>query len=63
MPTAVYYPIPMHRQPAYGGHPVGPGGLPVTEAKAERVLSLPMHAWLEEDTQDRIVQAVASFGR
>ena len=52
----------MHRQPAYDGYPTGPQGLPVTEAKAERVISLPMHAWLDEETQDRIVAAVASFG-
>ena len=63
VPTAVYYPIPMHRQPAYAHHPVGPGGLPVTEEKAARVISLPMHAWLDEETQDRIVDAVAAFGR
>ena len=63
VPTAVYYPIPMHRQPAYAQYPTGPGGLPVTEAKAERVISLPMHAWLDEETQDRIVEAVAGFGR
>jgi dTDP-4-amino-4,6-dideoxygalactose transaminase len=63
VPTAVYYPIPMHRQPAYAHYPTGPGGLPVTESKAERVISLPMHAWLDEQTQDRIVEAVAGFGR
>jgi UDP-2-acetamido-2-deoxy-ribo-hexuluronate aminotransferase len=63
VPTAVYYPIPMHRQPAYAHHLAGPGGLPVTEAKAERVISLPMHAWLDEKTQDQIVEAVASYGR
>lgn len=61
VPTAVYYPIPMHRQPAYAHYPTGPQGLPVTEAKAERVISLPMHAWLDEETQDRIIEAVASF--
>ena len=61
VPTAVYYPIPMHRQPAYAHFPSGPQGLPVTEAKAERVISLPMHAWLDEETQDRIIEAVASF--
>jgi dTDP-4-amino-4,6-dideoxygalactose transaminase len=61
VPTAVYYPVPIHRQSPYARYPVGPGGLPVTEAAAERVLSLPMHADLDEATQDRIVAAVASF--
>ncbi len=61
-PTAVYYPIPLHRQPAYRQHPVGPGGLAVTEAKAERVVSLPMSAYLDEAVQDRVIAAVAGFG-
>jgi dTDP-4-amino-4,6-dideoxygalactose transaminase len=66
VPSAVYYPIPLHLQPAYDMHPRGPdssgkGGLPVTEAKKEIVISLPMHADLDEATQDRIVAAVASY--
>jgi UDP-2-acetamido-2-deoxy-ribo-hexuluronate aminotransferase len=61
VPTAVYYPVPMHMQPAYARFPQGAGGLPVTERIRERVLSLPMHADLDEATQDRIVDAVASF--
>lgn len=62
VPTAVYYPIPLHLQPAYEGYPRGPQGLPTTEAKAGVVLSLPMHADLDEATQDRIVAAVKSYG-
>ena len=57
VPTAVYYPIPLHRQPAYEHHPA-PGGLPVSDAAAARVISLPMHAYLDEPTQDRIIDAV-----
>jgi dTDP-4-amino-4,6-dideoxygalactose transaminase len=59
VPTAVYYPVPMHMQSAYA-FPVGPGGLPVTEAKAKTVLSLPMHAYLDAATQDRIISEIAS---
>jgi len=62
VPTAVYYPVPMHMQPAYGRFPQGAGGLPVTERLKDRVISLPMHPDLDEATQDRIVAAVASFG-
>nr|WP_314434092.1 DegT/DnrJ/EryC1/StrS aminotransferase family protein [uncultured Brevundimonas sp.] len=62
VPTAVYYPIPLHRQPAYRRHPIAPGGLAVTEAKAERVISLPMSAYLDEAVQDQVIAAVASFG-
>ncbi len=61
IPTAVYYPIPIHKQGVYSGYPVGPGGLPVTEAKAERVISLPMHPYLEPDVQDQIIAAVRAF--
>lgn len=43
VPTAVYYATPIHLQPAYAAFPRGP--LPVTEAKAGRVLSLPMSAY------------------
>lgn len=61
VPTAVYYPVPMHMQPAYSRFPQGAGGLPVTERLKDRVLSLPMHSDLDEATQDRIIAAVASF--
>jgi dTDP-4-amino-4,6-dideoxygalactose transaminase len=57
VPTAVYYPVPMHRQRAYDRFPA-PGGLPVTEAKAARVLSLPISADLDADTQAYIIDAV-----
>jgi dTDP-4-amino-4,6-dideoxygalactose transaminase len=61
IPTAVYYPVPMHRQIPYARFPVGPGGLPVSEAKAERVLALPMHAYLTEDVQDQIIEGVRGY--
>jgi dTDP-4-amino-4,6-dideoxygalactose transaminase len=63
VPTAVYYPVPMHEQGPYRRFPSAPGGLPVTEEKKSKVLSLPMHPYLDEETQDRIVEAVrASVG-
>ena len=58
IPTAVYYAKPLHRQVAYSGYPVAEGGLAVSEKLAEEVISLPMHAYLDGDTQDRIVAAV-----
>lgn len=61
VPTAVYYPVPMHLQPAYARFSYGPGSLPVTERLKDRVISLPMHADLDAPTQDRIIAAVASF--
>jgi dTDP-4-amino-4,6-dideoxygalactose transaminase len=61
VPTASYYPIPIHKQIPYAHHPLGPGGLPVSEAKADRVISLPMHPYLAEDVQDWIVDTVRAF--
>ncbi len=58
IPTAVYYPVPLHRQTAYANYPVAENGLPVSETLSEEVLSLPMHPYLDEATQDRIVAAV-----
>jgi dTDP-4-amino-4,6-dideoxygalactose transaminase len=58
IPTAVYYAKPLHRQAAYSGFPVADGGLAVSEKLAEEVISLPMHAYLDGNTQDRIVAAV-----
>jgi len=59
IPTAIYYAKPLHRQAAYSGYPVADGGLPVSEKLADEVISLPMHAYLDGETQDRIVAAVA----
>jgi UDP-2-acetamido-2-deoxy-ribo-hexuluronate aminotransferase len=58
IPTAIYYPKPLHRQQAYRHYPVVDSGLPASERLADEVLSLPMHAYLEETVQDRIVDAL-----
>jgi dTDP-4-amino-4,6-dideoxygalactose transaminase len=58
VPSAIYYPRPLHTQPPYLKFPAAPGGLPVTEHLAARVLSLPIHAYLDPATQDRIIEAV-----
>ncbi len=60
IPTAVYYPKPLHLQQAYRGFPVASGGLAVSERLADEVLSLPMHPYLDEATQDRIVDGMRS---
>ncbi|MFP1631669.1 DegT/DnrJ/EryC1/StrS family aminotransferase [Zhengella sp. ZM62] len=59
IPTAVYYPIPLHRQTAYETFPSDPAGMKATDLAAEEVLSLPMHAYLDEETQDRIADTLA----
>jgi dTDP-4-amino-4,6-dideoxygalactose transaminase len=58
IPTAIYYAKPLHEQTAYRDFPVAEAGLPVSERLADEVISLPMHAYLDEVTQDRIVDAV-----
>ena len=57
IPTAVHYPLSLHQQPAYAAGYVG-HSYPVSERLAQEVLSLPMHADLDEATQQRVVSAV-----
>jgi len=61
IPTAIYYPKSMHQQTAYRHFPVAEGGLPVSERLSSDVISLPMHAYLDEPAQDRIIAAVRGF--
>ncbi len=58
VPTAVYYAKPLHRQTAYRHYPVAGNGLPVSDRLADEVLSLPMHPYLDAETQDRIVRTM-----
>jgi dTDP-4-amino-4,6-dideoxygalactose transaminase len=58
IPTAIYYPKSMHQQTAYKDFPVADGGLATSESLSSDVISLPMHAYLDEPTQARIIQAV-----
>src|SRR5712664_3717867 len=60
IPTAIYYPKSMHQQTAYRDYPVADGGLPVSEKLSDDVISLPMHAYLDEPTQERIISVVRS---
>ena len=58
VPTAVYYPHPMHTQKPYMHYPISRGGLNVTEALAADVLALPMHPYLDASIQDKVVEAL-----
>jgi UDP-2-acetamido-2-deoxy-ribo-hexuluronate aminotransferase len=58
IPTAVHYPVPLHRQPVFAGARLPAGGLPVSERAAQRVISLPMHPYLTEEQQVRVVKAL-----
>lgn len=61
IPTAIYYPRPLHLQPAYKHYPSVGGKLPVSEQVMVDVLSLPMHPYLDAATQDGIIAAVQAF--
>ena len=60
IPTAIYYPNPLHMQTAYRSYPVAPSGLRNSEALAQTVLSLPMHPYLDAMTQDLIIKEVVA---
>jgi len=56
--TIIYYPIPIHRQPAYAELGYGPGSLPVTERLCVEVLSLPIFPELGDEQQERVITAL-----
>jgi UDP-2-acetamido-2-deoxy-ribo-hexuluronate aminotransferase len=62
VPTAVHYPKPLHRQPAYAAYADCAGADPCTHSdrEAARVMSLPMSADLTDADQDHVVQALAA---
>lgn len=59
IPTAVHYPVPLHRQPAYQNLCHISGSLTNSEAVASRVFSLPMHPYIDANTQKKIVDCVS----
>lgn len=60
--SAVLYPVPVHLQAAYQGRvPLGPGGLPHSEALASRILCLPIHPQLSDAEVAQVCQALAAF--
>ena len=60
IPTAVYYPLPLHRQQAYAAYPVGAGGMAHSDQAALEVLSLPMHPYLEAVDQKTVIEALVA---
>jgi dTDP-4-amino-4,6-dideoxygalactose transaminase len=58
IPSNVYYPRPMHLQPAYFEYGEGEGSLPVAEQLSQVVLSLPMHPYLTDDEIEQVCAAV-----
>lgn len=58
IPTAVHYPIPLHLQPVFADLQQKAGSFPIAEQIAKRVMSLPMHSYLQEHDLQIIAQAV-----
>jgi dTDP-4-amino-4,6-dideoxygalactose transaminase len=59
--TIIYYPIPIHRQPAYASLGYGPGSLPITERLCSEVLSLPIFPELSATQQERVIEVLLSL--
>lgn len=59
--TGLHYPVPLHLQKCYAGWGYGAGSLPVTEAVAGSIISLPMFPTLTAEQQRRTVDAIAAY--
>jgi UDP-2-acetamido-2-deoxy-ribo-hexuluronate aminotransferase len=58
IPAAIYYPVPLHLQQAFAHLGYKPGDFPVSENASRRIFSLPMHPYLNQSDQERIVQTL-----
>ena len=58
IPTAIYYPKPLHLQPAYQSLGYRNGDFPISEKTANQILSIPMHPYLSREDQDFIIEAI-----
>jgi dTDP-4-amino-4,6-dideoxygalactose transaminase len=61
--TIIYYPIPIHRQPAYAQLGYGPGSLPITERLCAEVLSLPIFPEISSEQQQRVMDVLLELAR
>ncbi|OQM75165.1 DegT/DnrJ/EryC1/StrS family aminotransferase [Manganibacter manganicus] len=61
IPSVIYYVKPLHAQTAYNRYPRTPTGLAVSEGLPERILCLPMHPYLSEADQDRIIETIRNY--
>lgn len=60
IPTAIYYPLPLHQQEAFAdlGHKAG--DFPLSEKAASEIFSIPMHPYLSKEDQDKIIEAITT---
>jgi UDP-2-acetamido-2-deoxy-ribo-hexuluronate aminotransferase len=60
IPTAIYYPKPLHLQSAFASLGYKKGDFPISEETAERIFSIPMHPYLSEREQQKIAEVFRS---
>ncbi|MCP5046782.1 MAG: DegT/DnrJ/EryC1/StrS family aminotransferase [bacterium] len=60
IPSAIYYPVPLHLQEAFQDLDCKKGDFPVSEECADTIFSIPMHPYLKKEDQDRIIEAICS---
>ena len=60
IPTAIYYPKPLHLQTAFAGLVYGAGAFPISEDASSRIFSLPMHPYLAAVDQRKIAQLLST---
>ncbi len=63
VPTAVHYPLPLHLQPAFSNLCKCQNTFPVAESVAKRIMSLPMHPYLDDKTMGDIASYITKFTR
>ena len=61
IPAMIYYPKPLHIQPAYSYLGFKAGDFPVAESCSKQVLSLPMHTEMDQDQMDFICETINAF--
>jgi dTDP-4-amino-4,6-dideoxygalactose transaminase len=61
IPTEIYYPSPLHLQPAFADLGYGPGGFPQSEEASRHVLALPVFPQMTEEQQKIVVDRTAQF--
>lgn len=61
IPTAIYYPTPLHLQPAFNDLGYAKGAFVNSEAASERIFSLPMHPYLKDEEQNAIIETIKDF--
>jgi UDP-2-acetamido-2-deoxy-ribo-hexuluronate aminotransferase len=61
IPTAIYYPTPLHLQPAFSYLRYKKGDFPVSDDASRRILSLPMHPYLTDQELKDVTEAIRSF--